>query len=129
MMPGPAPHFIQLGDGKRVRVADYVAGIRLAKANPDRTFKHGLGGWWPETGREILAAYRRHVDTVINRRAGITDDGMGPSERRNAAWLLLCARIAAGLVIRKCKWCGGSFTPRNVNDRWCEQSCARAYLS
>ena len=68
---GTGPHYIPLrGEEMYVRIGDYVVGIRKAKANPDATFSHGLGGWWPETGREILLAFHRHIDTVINRKGG-----------------------------------------------------------
>lgn len=127
MMPGPAPHFIELGNGQCIHVSDYVDGIRLAKANPSATFKNGLGGWWPETGSEIVAAYRRHIDRVINRRAGIPDTD--PDEVKQDARRLLCERIEAGRLTRRCKWCGQPFTPRNVNDRFDALTCARAYLS
>jgi len=125
MMPGPAPHFIGLGNGQCVRVSDYVAGIRLAKANPDRTFRHGLGGWWPETGAEVVRAYRRHVDTVINRRAGIEDNDRDALKQR--AWRMLCKRIEAGRLTRRCVWRGQGFTPRTVNDRFDDPGCAEAY--
>ena len=35
---------ITLANGRRVTIAQYVKAIKLAKANPDATFKHGLTG-------------------------------------------------------------------------------------
>ena len=49
---------------RRVSLRAYVAGIRLAKANLDATFKHGLTSWWPTTGREIV---RQFVDGMHDR--------------------------------------------------------------
>ena len=120
---GPGPHFIGIGNGKHVSVGTYVAGIRLAKAHPERTFSHGLGGWWPETGAEILRDFRRHLDVVINRKAGI------PDGERSDGHLALCAAIKAGRITRRCKWCGGTFTPKTVNDWFDDPSCARSYYN
>jgi hypothetical protein len=51
---------------RRVRLGAYLEGIRLAKANPEATFKHGLTCWWPCTGAEILEQFRRGLHQRIN---------------------------------------------------------------
>lgn len=118
---------IQLGNGQLVSVGAYVTGIKLAKANPTRTFTHGLSGWWSETGAEILADYRRHIDTVINRRASYTP--REASERRTFRHLAEKAR--RGLLPLTCRWCGSAlpnvYQPKHA--RFCEASCQRAYHS
>ena len=44
--------------GKRIPLAAYVQGAKLAKANPEAEFKHGLTCWWPCTGAEIMEQFR-----------------------------------------------------------------------
>ena len=44
----------------------YLAAINTAKANPTATFKTSLHGWWPATGAEIMAQYRRDLHHRIN---------------------------------------------------------------
>jgi len=51
---------------RTVTVGQYVAAVRAAKANPDRTFKHGLTTWWPTTGRDIVAQFFAGVEDRIN---------------------------------------------------------------
>jgi len=52
--------------GKSVTIGNYVKGIKLAKANPDTEFKHGLTCWWACTGREIMKQFREGVQQRIN---------------------------------------------------------------
>lgn len=59
-------------NGRSIPATTYLAGIRLAKANPDRLFKQTLWGWWPGTGSEIVEQYRRDLHKRINERAGTT---------------------------------------------------------
>ena len=54
---------------RSIPATTYLAGIRLAKANPDRLFKQTLWGWWPGTGSEIVEQYRRDLHKRINERA------------------------------------------------------------
>ena len=54
--------------GKSVTLAAYVAAVKLAKTNPDTTFKHGLTAWWPCTGREIMQQFRAGMHDRINQR-------------------------------------------------------------
>ena len=54
-----------------IPAATYLAGIRFAKANPERMFKTTLWSWLPGTGREILEQYLRDLDKRISERGGI----------------------------------------------------------
>lgn len=51
---------------KRVSLRAYVAAVRLAKANPTRTFTHGLTSWWPTTGAEIMRQFYAGLTERIN---------------------------------------------------------------
>ena len=53
---------------RSVTLAAYVQAIRLAKANPETTFKHGLTAWWPCTGQEIMRQFRAGMHDRINQR-------------------------------------------------------------
>jgi len=39
--------------GRRVTLAAYVQAMRVAKANPDMTFKTGFTTWWPTTAPKL----------------------------------------------------------------------------
>lgn len=52
-----------------VTIGSYVRALKMAKANPTTEFKHGLTTWWPTTGEEIMAQFRRGMVERIN--AGI----------------------------------------------------------
>ena len=51
---------------KRVPLGIYVQGMKLAKANPDKEFKHGLTTWWPTTGAEIMRQFLTGIHHRIN---------------------------------------------------------------
>jgi hypothetical protein len=51
---------------RTVTVGQYVDAVKLAKANPDRQFKHGLSTWWPVTGREIIREFMEGINDRIN---------------------------------------------------------------
>lgn len=51
---------------KRVSLKAYVAAIKLAKANPETEFKHGLTTWWATTGAEIMNQFWQGVQDRIN---------------------------------------------------------------
>ena len=70
---------ITLANGRRVTIGQYVKAIKLAKANPDATFKHGLTGWWPVTGREIVAQFWQMVQDLINRHLPPIPESPDPS--------------------------------------------------
>jgi hypothetical protein len=40
--------------GRHVTLAAYLQAVRMAKANPDMTFKTGFTTWWPTTGAEVM---------------------------------------------------------------------------
>ena len=111
---------ITLANGRRVTIGQYVKAIKLAKANPDATFKHGLTGWWPVTGREVLAQFRQMVQDLINRHRPPVRDTRDPSTR-----LLKRLRIHG----RECRWCGQRFKPAGLWQTCCCDSCQRSYRS
>jgi hypothetical protein len=114
--------YIVLGNGNRVGLAAYVAGIKAAKAQPDTTFKHGLGGWWPVTGQEIVREfYADMVTDHCNRGLG----GYRVDRRSPTARLL--RRIKEGKLFRECAWCGAAFKPLRVSQPCCGPSCERDY--
>ena len=51
---------------KCIPLGAYVAGLRLAKANPDAEFKHTLTTWWQGTGAEIMRQFRDSIHDRIN---------------------------------------------------------------
>ena len=51
---------------RRVSLKQYIAAVKLAKANPDKEFKHGLTCWWACTGAEIVKQFRRGMMERIN---------------------------------------------------------------
>jgi hypothetical protein len=63
---------------RRVSLSAYIAAVKLAKANPDATFKNGLTTWWPTTGREILAQFRAGVMDRINHAVPYRNRGLTP---------------------------------------------------
>lgn len=65
--------------GRRdIPLGKYVAAIKVAKANPDVTFKYGLTTWWPTTGREIIHQFRRGMHERINAGTPYVTRGMEP---------------------------------------------------
>jgi lipopolysaccharide/colanic/teichoic acid biosynthesis glycosyltransferase len=68
---------ITLGNGNRVELGRYLAGIRYAKANPTATFKHGLTGWWTVTGADIMRQFRDGVMDRINQGISYAERGKG----------------------------------------------------
>lgn len=61
---------------RRVSLGAYVTAIKLAKANPDMEFKHGLDCWWPTTGREIVKQFSSGLNIRINAGVRAIDRGM-----------------------------------------------------
>ena len=53
------------GVNRWVSMRCYVQGVKLAKANPDATFKQGITCWWPVTGREIVEQFRAGMQDRI----------------------------------------------------------------
>jgi hypothetical protein len=68
--------------GIPVSIPAYLAGIRMAKRHPDRTFRYTLRHWSPGTGEKIMAEYRRDLHDRINRRGGMApaDSRLGPAQ-------------------------------------------------
>jgi hypothetical protein len=109
---------IVLANGRQIPLGKYVQGIKQAKANPSATFKHGLTGWWPVSGQEIVHEFFGMVQDLINRHLKIGQD------RKGAATRLLRRLRAKG---RQCRWCGQKFIPRALSERCCSVDCHRSY--
>lgn len=61
---------------KAVPLGAYVKAVKVAKANPDMTFKTGLTTWWPTTGAEILEQFRAGMIDRINAAVPYSERGM-----------------------------------------------------
>jgi hypothetical protein len=64
--------------GRSVPLGAYVRAIKLAKAHPDITFRHGLTAWWPCTGQEIMEQFRAGMHDRINQRIPYRLRGIEP---------------------------------------------------
>ena len=42
---------------KAVSLGQYVKAVKMAKANPDAEFKHGLTCWWSCKGRDVVQQF------------------------------------------------------------------------
>ena len=51
----------------------YLRAVKDAKANPGRTYRHGLTTWWPTTGAEIMRQFLRGVNDRINQGISYTE--------------------------------------------------------
>ena len=51
---------------RSVSLKRYIKAVKLAKANPDAKFKHGLTCWWSCTGRDIVKQFFAGVQDRIN---------------------------------------------------------------
>lgn len=60
---------------RTVSLRAYVSAVKLAMANPDREFKHGLSTWWPTTGAEIRRQFFDGVQDRINQAIPYTSRG------------------------------------------------------
>lgn len=61
---------------KQVPLGAYVAAIKMAKANPDMKFKHGLTTWWSTSGAEVVAQFRRGMHERISAAVPYAQRGM-----------------------------------------------------
>jgi hypothetical protein len=52
--------------GRNVTLAAYLEAVRMAKANPDKTFKTGFTTWWPTTGAQVMEQFREGMTDRIN---------------------------------------------------------------
>ena len=51
---------------RSVPLSQYIRAVKLAKANPDARFKHGLTCWWSCTGKEIVRQFFDGIQDRIN---------------------------------------------------------------
>lgn len=51
---------------RSVPLGQYITAVKLAKANPDARFKHGLTCWWSCTGRDIVKQFFEGVQERIS---------------------------------------------------------------
>lgn len=51
---------------RAVTLGQYVSAVKIAIANPDREFTHGLTAWWPTTGAEIARQFLHGIIDRIN---------------------------------------------------------------
>ena len=61
---------VTLGNGKQIPLGRYETGIHDAIRHPDRTYRHGLCGWAPVTGREVLGSYPAVLEAYGQEGAG-----------------------------------------------------------
>ena len=52
--------------GMTVTIGQYVRAIKLAKANPEAEFKHGLTTWWSTSGKQIMEQFYAGLTQRIN---------------------------------------------------------------
>ena len=64
---------------RSVSLGAYVNAVKLAKAHPDREFKHGLTTWWPTTGAEIVKQFCEGMTDRINAATPYSQRGIRPS--------------------------------------------------
>ncbi len=69
---------ITLGDGFVVPMGVYVAGVKLAIANPDKQFNRCLRDRWPATGRTIRRQFREGMHDRINQAIPYNVRGLVP---------------------------------------------------
>ncbi len=62
--------------GHDVSIGRYVKGVKLAIANPDMKFKHGLTCWWTCTGRDIRKQFLDGIMDRINQAIPYTKRGI-----------------------------------------------------
>lgn len=61
---------------KRVSLKAYIAGVKLAKQNPDMIFKHGLSCWWACSGADIMRQFRAGINDRINNNISYVKRGL-----------------------------------------------------
>ena len=61
---------------KRVSIKDYIAGIKQAKANPDKMFKHGLTCWWSCSGDDIMRQFMDGINERVNQAIPYCERGL-----------------------------------------------------
>ena len=58
---------IRLGDGRGLRLADYMKIVKAAKQHPTAKFPRSFAAWWECDGNKILREYHKMLQDVINR--------------------------------------------------------------
>ena len=111
---------ITLATGRQVTIGQYLTAIRTAKAHPNDTFAHGLTGWWPVKGWEVVSQFFGMVADHCNRGLTIMEDKKGQARRR-LNWVRKNGR--------SCRWCGRVFHPSHLADTCCSPECLRDYRS
>ena len=61
---------------RHVTLGQYVKAIKMAKANLDMEFKHGLTCWWSCTGRDIMRQFRDGVTDRISQAIPYSERGI-----------------------------------------------------
>jgi hypothetical protein len=61
---------------RTVSLAAYVKAIKLALANPDMEFTHGLTTWWPTKGSEIVEQFRDGMHDRISQGVPYSQRGL-----------------------------------------------------
>jgi hypothetical protein len=121
---------VTLPHGRQVSLGSYVAGIKLAMANPDEEFK---GFNYESTkGSEVARRFREGVQDRINSGIPRGEEWKRSHEEREDRKGVITRvnkRMRKGLIVRSCKWCGSEFKPKSYNDRFCEESCQRSYYN
>lgn len=62
--------------GKSVPLGNYVSVLKAAKANPRAIFSHGLCGWWPVTGAEIIKEFVAGLEDRISQGVSYSKRGL-----------------------------------------------------
>jgi len=60
-----AGRYVTLSEGRRVSLAQYVMGVKYAKAHPDVRFPTGLTCWYPCSGADIVRQFREGMHERI----------------------------------------------------------------
>lgn len=59
-----------------VTMGQYVAAIKMAKANPTMMFKTGLTTWWSTSGAEVMQQFNQGMHDRINQGIPYSQRGM-----------------------------------------------------
>ena len=70
---------VTVASGRVVTLGQYVAAVKMAKANPDTEFRQGLSSEWPCTGAEVVRQFREGMVDRLNQAVPRIDRGLnGP---------------------------------------------------
>ncbi len=58
---------------RNVSLKQYIAAVKLAKANPTARFKHGFTCWWSCTGKDVMRQFFEGVQDRINQAVPYVD--------------------------------------------------------